>query len=176
MAKEAVKSLLYAYVIGKDSGMTNKQIKNGIKKYKGEEQRAEILEVKKCTLINDTYNASYESVIASINLLCDYSKINKKTPIVVLGDMLELGKDSEKYHYLVGKYCKERGIKLVYTYGKYGNNIIKGCLCGKCYDTKEKLIMELLEMNLSKCAILFKASRIMGFEKIVEVIKEKLNG
>ena len=108
-------------------------------------------------------------------MLCDYSKANKKIPIAVLGDMLELGVYSEKYHFLLGEYCKKRCIKKIYTYGKYGNNIIEGCLIGRCFKEKEELIRELLKEKLDKCVILFKASRMVGFEKIVEVIKDKLD-
>ena len=60
-----------------------------------------------CTLIDDTYNANPDSVKNSIDLLSNY----KKNTVLVLGDMLELGKHKKRLHKEVGKYAKEKGIK-----------------------------------------------------------------
>ena len=58
-------------------------------------------------LINDTYNANPDSSMKSIDLLSKY----KKNTVLVIGDMLELGKFKKKLHREVGEYAKAKGIK-----------------------------------------------------------------
>ena len=75
-----------------------------------------------CTLIDDTYNANPDSVKNSIDLLSNY----KKNTVLVLGDMLELGKHKKRLHKEVGKYAKEKGIKALIGYGKLAEEMVKG--------------------------------------------------
>ena len=53
--------------------------------------------------IDDAYNASYESMKASWEVLESF-----ETESCSIGDMLELGEYSDEYHYKVGKLCVER--------------------------------------------------------------------
>ena len=50
----------------------------------------------------------------------------KKNTVLVLGDMLELGKYKKKLHKEVGKYAKEKGIKALIGYGKLAKEMVKG--------------------------------------------------
>ena len=55
-------------------------------------------------LIDDTYNANPDSTKNSIDLLSNY---NKNT-VLILGDMLELGRYKKKLHTEIGIYAKKR--------------------------------------------------------------------
>ena len=59
----------------------------------------EILEKNGVKIINDSYNASYDSMKAGLEIL---SKMSSKRRIAVLGDMLELGDFSKDLHEKVG--------------------------------------------------------------------------
>ena len=109
-----------------------------------------------CTLIDDTYNANPDSVKNSIDLLSNY----KKNTVLVLGDMLELGKHKKRLHKEVGKYAKEKGIKALIGYGKLAEEMVKGYGERGFFFENEKDLKSYLKKNItSKDVILIKGSR-----------------
>ena len=92
--------------------------------------------LKGSTLIDDTYNANPDSSKKSIDLLSKY----KKNTILVIGDMLELGKYKKKLHKEVGEYAKANGINLVIGYGELTKETIKAFgKKGIFFDNEESL-------------------------------------
>jgi len=81
-------------------GFNHEELKTRIKKFRFPAQRLEIKKIKGITFIDDTYNANPSSLNAALNVLERLKTKNRK--IVVLGDMLELGEKSEKFHYQAG--------------------------------------------------------------------------
>ena len=119
-----------------------------------------------CTLIDDTYNANPDSVKNSIDLLSNY----KKNTVLVLGDMLELGKHKKKLHKEVGKYAKEKGIKALIGYGKLAEEMVKGYGERGFFFENEKDLKSYLKKNItSKDVILIKGSRGMKMERFKNV-------
>lgn len=78
--------------------------------------RQQIHHVHGITIIDDSYNASPDSMKSSINVLCSLKNTGKT--VAVLADMLELGDLSEKAHYSVGEYCAQAGVDVVVTIGE----------------------------------------------------------
>lgn len=165
---------LFAVAIGKIYGLSNDQIKKGIFKYRGNEMREEISHYKNITIINDCYNASYESMRGAISLLKTYADVHGKNTVAVLGDMLELGEFSREYHYRIGELSRDLGINRLYTTGKYGENIIDGYLGGFYYNNKHLLARALAEQLLENDVVLFKASREIRLEKVIDEMKEMI--
>jgi UDP-N-acetylmuramoyl-tripeptide--D-alanyl-D-alanine ligase len=66
------------------------------------------------TIINDAWNASPSSMKAAIETLQKLNAYEKK--IIVVGDMLELGKETETYHREIGKMLNQESIQYVFTY------------------------------------------------------------
>ena len=119
-----------------------------------------------CTLIDDTYNANPDSVKNSIDLLSNY----KKNTVLVLGDMLELGKHKKRLHKEVGKYAKEKGIKALIGYGKLAEEMVKGYGERGFFFENEKDLKSYLKKNItSKDVILIKGSRGMKMERFKNV-------
>ena len=123
-------------------------------------------------VINDCYNANFESFKASIETLTKLPKLGRK--IVVAGDMLELGKYSEEIHRNLAEILKKSdsdviifvGNEIRYTYNSMNNNSKK-----KFYFNDKSLVIRFLKSFLTKDDIvLFKASRRLNFEKIIEEI------
>mgnify|MGYP004658630921 CR=1 FL=1 len=131
-------------------------IKNTIKNFKFPLHRQNIYRFKNTILIDDSYNCSYESLIASINLI---KKINKKK-LLILGDIYELGKKEKKIHKKIIKKVKKYELYTVGNKYKYKNN----------FKTKEELYKKLETINFDNKVILVKASRKMEFEKVVTFI------
>ena len=173
LSKNIFENTIFAYVVGCLCGINKKQIKSGIKKCMVPKHRVEIIILKTNIIIDDSYNASYESTISSINTLVELSNLKHKDPICILGDMLELGEKSKELHYMIGRYCKTKNISELYVLGNYANEVV----CGSGFGIEFVSFEEITEYLKRKknCAFLVKASRKMGFEKIVEEMKDIFN-
>ena len=122
--------------------------------------------LKGSTLIDDTYNANPDSSKESIDLLSKY----KKNTILVIGDMLELGKYKKKLHKEVGEYAKANGINIVLGFGELTKETIKAFgKKGIFFDNEESLKSYLINNITSKDVILIKGSRGMKMERFINV-------
>lgn len=98
--------------------------------YKSPDMRGEIKTFGTVTAIDDTYNASPDSMISSLDMLSHFD--GRK--IAVLSDMLELGSYSEKGHTDVGKSASDKGIDFLIAVGNEAQFIYKG------FDNAEKSV------------------------------------
>ena len=110
-----VYNALIAYAIGKKLNIPEELIKQGIENFTLTKNRLEIKENKKgVIIIDDTYNASYDSIKAAIETL---NNRKEKRKIAVLGDILELGKYSEEIHKSLAKEIINSNIDILITVG-----------------------------------------------------------
>ncbi len=166
---------LTAFAVGVHFGIDTEKIAKGLKNYTPSGMRQKIREAGGITVIEDCYNASPDSQKAGLNSLC---KIAKQRKIAVLGDMLELGSYSETAHRGVGEYCALCNVDMLFTYGNESLNMAdEARKCGLSevlpFTDKEALIKALLGEIKSGDTILFKASRGMKLEEVIEKIYEK---
>ena len=94
-----VYNALCAAAVGVKNGIEMDKILEGIANFELTKNRMVILEKNGVKIINDSYNASYDSMKAGLEIL---SKMSSKRRIAVLGDMLELGDFSKDLHEKVG--------------------------------------------------------------------------
>ena len=173
--KHFVYNSLCAITVGKLLDISNKDILNGIKEFELTKNRMDVKKnANNVTIINDCYNANYDSMKAAIEYL---SKINTKRKIAVLGDMLELGNYSKNLHEKVGEEIVKNKIDILVTVGKEAENIVnKAIELGMnkqniyYFDTNKEAIKNLKEILKPEDAVLIKASNAMHFNKIVEEI------
>ncbi len=96
---------------------------SAFKNFKPLEGRGEIskinIENKKITLINDSYNANYLSMKAALETLNFVASENNNRKIAIIGDMLELGPDSDKFHLALKDIIIENNIDKIITVGKF---------------------------------------------------------
>ena len=99
--------------------------------------------------------------------------------VAVLGDMLELGARTQAEHYRVGRIAAEKA-DLLLTYGLNSSRVVSGAITGGMPDTKaiayeerEKLVAALQRMAQPGDVILFKGSRGMRMELILEAFLNK---
>lgn len=71
----------------------------------------------RCTVIDDTYNASPDSMKASVGVLSSMANVQGRR-VVALSDMLELGEDEKRYHHEVGEYIAEKEIDELVVFGE----------------------------------------------------------
>jgi len=122
--------------------------------------------LKGSTLIDDSYNANPDSTKKSIDLLSNY---NKKT-VLLLGDMLELGRYKNKLHKQVGEYAKSKGISKLIAFGNLTRHSIDGFGKNGIFFNDETKLKNYLRKNItSKNVILIKGSRGMKMERFIDV-------
>ena len=122
--------------------------------------------LKGSTLIDDSYNANPDSTKKSIDLLSNY---NKKT-VLLLGDMLELGRYKNKLHKEVGEYAKSKGIRKLIAFGNLTRHSIDGFGKNGIFFNDETKLKNYLRKNItSKNVILIKGSRGMKMERFIDV-------
>lgn len=132
-----------------------------INSFKMIDKRMNIIKKKDVTIIDDCYNANYESVKAGLETL----KNNHQRKLIILGDMLELGKASFRYHYKLNFILNKISNKKVLTVGKY-TKYIKG----KHFDNNDALIDYLHNQEITNCVIYIKGSHGMHLDEITKWI------
>lgn len=169
-----VTNALAAITVAQHYEVTAEQIRQGLSKLQLTGMRIEIIQGRHgITLLNDAYNASPTSMKAAIDVLGNLKGYHRK--IAVLGDMLELGEEEAIYHQEVGRYIDGQA-DLLFTYGRLGQQIAEGAAKVlepsqiRSYLSKQELINDLLEIAQEKDAILFKASRGMKLEEVVQAL------
>ena len=167
---------LCAISVGEVLGIEADKIKSGIESFELTKKRMDIIELENgVKIINDAYNASLESMKASLKVLSEF-KDNRK--IAVLGDMFELGDFAKELHEKVGEEVVKNKIDILIAAGensKYMAEIAKkGIGEEKVYYLEEKEKIEVLLQEIVKKGdvILFKASNGMQFYKIAERMVE----
>ena len=160
---------LCAIAVGEYLNVPTEKIINGIANLELTKKRMEILTSKAgATVINDTYNANYDSMKAAIIYL---KEIKNKRKIAVLGDMLELGDYSKELHEKVGEEVDE-SIDILITIGKEAKYIAEKSKAKQIIDCKDndEAIEKLKEIQTKNDAILLKASNGMKFFEIATAI------
>lgn len=91
--------------------------------FDGYDNRQQIYENHGVTVIDDTYNASPDSMKAGIRVLSSIESVRR---IAVLADMRELGEKASKYHYDMGSFLLKQPVDEVVTLGALAEDIVRG--------------------------------------------------
>ena len=118
------------------------------------------------TVIDDTYNASPDSMKAALDIL---SNMDGKRKIAVLGDMYELGDEEEELHRQVGQIASEKA-DILFTLGELGKFIS----CENHFNTVEEFKEATKDFFKDGDVVLVKASRGMALERITEYILNEI--
>lgn len=178
LGEHNVYNAMAAYSVGMIAGLSESEIRSGLKNYKPSGMRQRIYEKNGYTIIEDCYNASPESMKASLSVLAELGK-NRRT-VAVLGEMRELGETSDALHKSVGEYAAKLGIDRLYTYGESSleiavgaleNGIDESAIIGYNKTDDPAGLAEVLKKDLKENDIvLFKASRAVALEKVIECL------
>ena len=168
----------FAAAVGQLSGLTEGQVREGLSSYRPAAMRQDIRKLGGVTLMVDCYNAAPESMKAALSALSLIAGSHRR--IAVLGDMKELGTDTVALHRGVGAYAAKSGLDLLITVGELGAEIATGAVeagmspdairvtGGK--DTYETTADYLKSILREGDHVLFKASRSMALETVVEAL------
>ena len=164
-----------AVAAGAAFGISAEEATAALKNMKPVGKRLEVLEIGDITVINDAYNASPESMKAAIRVL---RASEAKRRVAFLGDMYELGEDSNELHASVGKAARDAGIDLLITAGENALSIALGATGGEtevhAFLTREEAFDALPSLMKPGDLLLLKASRAMALEEAVQVLERNL--
>jgi UDP-N-acetylmuramoyl-tripeptide--D-alanyl-D-alanine ligase len=157
-------NVLAAVTIGQFFGLKNSEIKHGIESYTPSNNRSQLTKTDNNQIIADAYNANPSSMQAAIeNLLA----IEGKAKAVILGDMLELGDDSEKEHQAIISMLNEKKIDKVYLVGNEFKAISSPY---PCFSTTSELQEHLQQHPIINHLILIKGSRGIQLENVIPFV------
>jgi len=167
--KHNVKNSLAAVACTLAAGVPFVHIQQGLQTFTAVAGRSRTVQLQcgdhSVTLVDDTYNANPDSVIAAIDMLMDLPAPR----LLVLGDMGEVGDQGAAFHAEVGAYAKARGVDQFWTLG---------ALCahagGQHFSDMESLLLAASnQLFAATSSILVKGSRFMKMERVVRHLEEK---
>lgn len=170
-----------AYAVGNELGMSEEKLRAGLNNFKNTGMRQNIYQSSDVTVIEDCYNAAPSSMMASMSVLSMIASRQGGRSIAVLGDMRELGDFSRPLHEEVGAKVAELKIDRLYTFGDEAAFIAHGAKAAgmaeenvfvfRDLDSPEALAEALKGEVKASDAILFKASRAVQLERVIEAMK-----
>lgn len=183
-----VYNAMAAVAVGNEYGISPETVMKGLLEYQPLKMRGTIVEANGYKVIDDTYNASPDSMISGIEVLVGLEGVG--TRVAVLADVLELGEQSDKLHYQVGEYIVNRSKKTMSENGKpvidslicvgdksmnigkavEADNEVSKAIMVKYYKTNEEANIYLKSVLKQNDAVLVKGSRGMHMDEVVDAI------
>ena len=151
--------------IGKFFGVNLNKITELLTNYKFKNNRSELIKTKYNQIILDAYNANPSSMMIAIK-----SFIKLKTnfeKVIILGDMLELGNETIKFHKEIVEYLHSKNITKCILVGDIFHKI--SCDFIK-FKSKEQLVKNLSKEKNKQKLILIKGSRKMKLETLIDTL------
>jgi len=172
LGQQFVSNSLAAASVANVCGVSLNLIKAGLEKFKPPEHRMKPIRLKSGALIlDDSYNNNPAAAEAALKTLRAVAK--NKTKVVVMGDMLELGRDEEKYHRKIGKLISSLEIDYLIGVGSASRFLVEEASKKMGKDNShwvpdwEKAVSVLRPLLKKNSVILVKGSRSIGLDKLV---------
>ena len=171
-----IANALGAAAVAYSLGISLPTIRRGLESVKPYSMRMQLEKWRGIGIINDAYNANPASMIAAIKTLAQFNSRGER--IAVLGDMFELGKQSQREHLRLGSHLAQAGLDRAYLLGERAPDVRKGALrAGMKSDQvivgeSHSDIGQRLRAHLKKGDwLLIKGSRGMKMETVLSELK-----
>ncbi len=137
------------------------KIKQGIESYSPQNIRSQFVVTEDNKVILDTYNANPSSMMVALN---NFMQIEAESKIVILGDMFELGRESEKEHQKIVDFLVQNKIEAILV----GEEFMKTSASYPCFPSVSLLEQTLIRKPIVNHLVLVKASRGIKLEKVID--------
>jgi UDP-N-acetylmuramoyl-tripeptide--D-alanyl-D-alanine ligase len=174
LGRHQVVNALFAIAIGMELGLGRADVAQGLAECRPPKMRLELWEVGGVSLLDDTYNANADSMLAALRTLQELPCKGRR--VAVLGDMAELGAHSEAAHAETGRQAAELGIAQLFAVG--GMAAVMGRAARAAGLNR---VFEFADVETAAVAVrsfikpgdlvLVKASRAMRLERIAELLR-----
>ena len=171
--EQNARNALAASAIGSAMKVPSRNIIRALTDFSSAGKRSEIIRLNGLTILNDSYNANPDSVLAALKTLRSMKVTGRR--IAVLGDMLELGKSAEKEHQSIGKAIAKFRVDCLFTYGNFSKimNDAAKVKAKSHFADKVLLAEQLADFVSGGDALLVKGSRGMKMEEVVAHLQQK---
>ncbi|RZP08038.1 MAG: UDP-N-acetylmuramoyl-tripeptide--D-alanyl-D-alanine ligase [Flavobacteriales bacterium] len=159
-------NIAFATSIGLYFNISIEKIKEAISNYIPSNNRSQIIKKNNKLIILDAYNANPTSMISAINSLI--KKQGNKS--VILGDMFELGNQSEKEHHDLIDFCVKNNFENIFLIGNEFFKQKDKFEIPFFYKTKDELNKHIKKFPITSKYILIKGSRVMRMENLINFI------
>lgn len=159
-------NIAFATSIGLYFNISIEKIKEAISNYIPSNNRSQIIKKNNKLIILDAYNANPTSMISAINSLI--KKQGNKS--VILGDMFELGNQSEKEHHDLIDFCVKNNFENIFLIGNEFFKQKDKFEIPFFYKTKDELYKHIKKFPITSKYILIKGSRGMRMENLINII------
>jgi len=146
-----------AHALGVDINV----IKQGLENTQAEKGRLNVIQQSNLTIIDDTYNASPQSMKAAISTLLTFTG----EKVAILGSMAELGDEAKTFHQQIGQLAKD-SLDAVYTFGELAKHYD-----GMHFEDLDQLASYLL-MHHANATVLIKGSRMVKLNQLVNRLQK----
>jgi UDP-N-acetylmuramoyl-tripeptide--D-alanyl-D-alanine ligase len=173
-----LENLFVAILIAWYAGMKHDEIAEAVKSIEPVQGRGVVRQIDGWTVVDDTYNANPEAV----KTLLRWCRSTWQTwTAVVLGDMLELGADSQRYHLEVGGVAAALGFERIVAVGERARAIVAGAeAAGAAADmvqwcaTPEEAGRWLALHAPADAVLVFKGSRGVHLERAIDQLAQRV--
>lgn len=175
MGEHNILNALAALAVADCYGVPLDAAAENLSRCEGYKNRQQIYEASGLTIIDDTYNASPDSMRAGLRVLACLER--KERRIAVLADMKELGGDAERFHYELGAFMADLPLDVVVTFGTLAKEMAEGLsdaltgdrrvqLCSFKENERQELTEYLKKLLKPGDGVLFKGSNSMRLGEI----------
>lgn len=173
IGKHQIANLAAAYAAVKTLGYSFNNIDTMKIQFETAPMRGQIIEVSSLKIISDCYNANPDSMKAGLKAFFELQTKNRR--ILILGDMLELGNDAEKYHRDIGTFLSDKKFNVIITVGELAKEIQDNCIANGIkkveYTNSKALSDDILSYVIDGDCIYIKGSRGVGLEKVLQKLQ-----
>ncbi len=172
IGKHNASNALLAVAVARKYGLTLREIKRGLESVETLKMRLQVNQIHGLILVDDTYNASPDSVVSALDVLLE---LPAKRHILVFADILELGDLSETIHKQLGERVNGLGLSAVFSFGNQSVFFHKSLLSCSAFhfENSAELTRHLLTFLNQGDAVMFKGSRGMHVESVLDQVIER---
>ncbi len=174
LGRHQMVNALLALAVGAELGLGRAEIERGLAVCKPAKMRLQLWELNGVDVLEDAYNANADSMLAALQTLQELPCSGRR--VAVLGDMAELGAQSEAAHEEIGRRTAELGIGQLFAVGKMASVMARGAqraglnrvMAFADVDTAAAAIKSFIKMG---DLLLLKASRASRLERVAELLR-----
>ncbi len=174
LGRHQVTNALLTMAVAAELGLNADQVRRGLAHAKPPKMRLQLWEANGITILDDSYNANADSMLAALQTLQDFPCPGRR--IAVLGDMAELGEHADAAHVEIGQRAAALGLDSLFTIGERARRTAEAARATGLSDTHEFVAVDAAVLELKSRVrpgdvVLVKASRSAGLERIVAALR-----
>jgi UDP-N-acetylmuramoyl-tripeptide--D-alanyl-D-alanine ligase len=174
LGRHQAANALFAIAIGAELGLARPEIEHGLAECQPAKMRMQLWELNGARVLDDAYNANADSMLAALQALRELPCTGRR--LAVLGDMAELGAQSEAAHEEAGRKAAELGVVQLFAVGKMAGILARGARAGGLHRVLEFADVDGVAVAVKSFLrpgdlLLLKASRSARLERIGQFLR-----